>query len=189
MEASWWERLTEEETGSCSDGQGCGPFLLFDLRPNYGRGNEDNGNLLQMVLCTHSNSQGPQLCSMPLLPMPPLETPGHSWTRLDQSLLRSLLLSPVSWCAQDFVCVLQESVSPVLCKFWQLNCGVNGDLLQEDLCHTKVCCTQSPCPCGRPLLTLKHSKASLAQSLWGLLVCIRFCLSPLSMSGGYGIWF
>ena len=22
MEASWWERLTEEETGSCSDGQG-----------------------------------------------------------------------------------------------------------------------------------------------------------------------
>ena len=29
----------------------------------------------------------------------------------------SLLLSPGSWCAQDFVCVLQESVSPVLWKF------------------------------------------------------------------------
>ena len=28
--------------------------------------------------------------------------------------------------------------------------GVNGDLLQENLCHTH---TQSPCPCGRPLLT------------------------------------
>ena len=25
---------------------------------------------------------------------------------------------------------------PVLCKFWQLCGGVNGDLLQEDLCHT-----------------------------------------------------
>ena len=29
----------------------------------------------------------------------------------------SLLLSPGSWCAQDFVCVLQECVSPVLWKF------------------------------------------------------------------------
>ena len=42
---------------------------------------------------------------------------------------------------------------PVLCKFWQLYGGVNGDLLQESLCHTQVCCTQSPCPCSRPLLT------------------------------------
>ena len=32
-------------------------------------------------------------------------------------------------------------------------CGVNGDLLQERLCHTQVCWTQSPCPCSRPLLT------------------------------------
>ena len=29
----------------------------------------------------------------------------------------SLLLSPGSWCAQGFVCALQESVSPVLWKF------------------------------------------------------------------------
>ena len=27
----------------------------------------------------------------------------------------------------------------ILCKFWQLYGGVNGDLLQEGLCHTKVC--------------------------------------------------
>ena len=31
--------------------------------------------------------------------------------------------------------------------------GVNGDLLQEGLCHTQDCCTQSPCPCSRQLLT------------------------------------
>ena len=37
--------------------------------------------------------------------------------------------------------------------------------------------------------TLKPSKAGLAQSLWSLLVCIRFCLSPLSISGGYRVWF
>ena len=30
--------------------------------------------------------------------------------------------------------------------------------------------------------TLKHSKAGLAQSLWGLLVLTRFCLSPPSVS-------
>ena len=31
------------------DGQGCVPSLLFDLRPNYGGGNEDNGDFLQKV--------------------------------------------------------------------------------------------------------------------------------------------
>ena len=36
---------------------------------------------------------------------------------------------------------------------WWLHGGVNGDLLQEDLCHTQDCCIQSPCPYGRPLLT------------------------------------
>ena len=36
------------------DGWGCVPFLLFGLRPNYGRGNEGNGDLLQKDLCTHS---------------------------------------------------------------------------------------------------------------------------------------
>ena len=30
-------------------GWGCVPSLLFDLRPNYGGGNEDNGNLLHTL--------------------------------------------------------------------------------------------------------------------------------------------
>ena len=33
-----------------------------------------------------------------------LETPGHSGASLGQSLMGSLLLSPGSWCAQDFLC-------------------------------------------------------------------------------------
>ena len=49
------------ETGSCSDGLSksliqfsvdgwdCIPSLLFDLRQNYGVGNEDNGEFLQKV--------------------------------------------------------------------------------------------------------------------------------------------
>ena len=44
---------------------------------------------------------------------------------------------PFSWCTQGFVCALQESVSPVLCKFWLLHGGVNGDLLQEGLCRPR----------------------------------------------------
>ena len=45
------------------------------------------------------------------------QTPGHSRACLGQSLVGSLVLSPGSWCTQAFVCALQESVSPVLCKF------------------------------------------------------------------------
>ena len=127
-------------------------------------------------------------------PTPLPETPGHSQASLGQSLVGSLLLSPGSWCTQGFVCALQESVSPVLCKFWWLYGGVNGDLLQEGLCHRlgdPGSCTQSPCPCSRPLTCTSRgdSNRGLAQSLWGLWVLVhtRFCLSPLSISGGYGV--
>ena len=41
------------------DGWGCVPSLLFDLRPNYG-GGEDNGDLLQKAPCRHCYTQCPQ---------------------------------------------------------------------------------------------------------------------------------
>ena len=75
---------------------------------------------------------------------------------------------------------------------WQLSGGIPGNLLQKGLCHTQDCCSQSSCPCSRPLLThasqqtLKHSKAGLVQSLWEILVHTRFCLSPLIIYGRYG---
>ena len=134
-------------------------------------------------------AQCPQPCSRPL---PPPETPGHSRASLDQSLVGSLLLSPGSWCTQGFVCALQESVSPVLCKFWWLYGGVNGNLVQEGLCHTQVYCTQSPCPCSSPLLTctlqkiLKHISGSVSVGSLGPSVP-KVCLSPLSISGRYGV--
>ena len=80
IEAILWERLTVGETvgNNCQvlmdramlstsliqfpiDGQGCVPSLFFDLRPNYGGGNEDNRELLQKVLCMHCHTQ----CSRP----------------------------------------------------------------------------------------------------------------------------
>ena len=44
-------------------------------------------------------------------PMSLLETPGHCWASLGQSLVASLLLSPGSWCTQGSVCALQEFIS------------------------------------------------------------------------------
>ena len=58
---------------------------------------------------------------------------------------------------------------PVLCKFWQLYGGVIGNLLQEGLCHTQVCCTQSPCPCGSPLLT--RTSTGDTQTQFSLSLC------------------
>ena len=99
MEASSCKRLTEGETGSCSDGRGHAQYifnpifcwwvglssLLFGLRPK-------------------------------LSPTP--ETPGHSQAILVQFLVGTPYLFPGSWCSQGFVCALQESVSPVLWRFW-----------------------------------------------------------------------
>ena len=117
-------------------------------------------------------------------PTPLPETPGHSWASLGQSLLGSQLLSPESWWAQSFVCSLQESVFPVLCMFWQLYGGVNGNLLQEVLCHTQVCWTQSPCPRGSPLLTCTSTGDTQTQfwlSFCGVSGswCTRFVWVPL----------
>ena len=49
-----------------------------------------------------------------------------------------------SWVLVHKVLLCSPSVNfPVLCKFWQLSSGVNSNLLQDGLCHTQVCCTQS----------------------------------------------
>ena len=84
---------------------------------------------------------------------PPPETPGYPWASLGQSLVGSLLLSPGSWCAQGSVCALQGSVSQFCVSSGCSLVGLMVTSSKEGLCHTKVCCTQSPCPGGRPLLT------------------------------------
>ena len=134
------------------DGWGWVPSLLFDLRANHGGGDEDNGDLLQKVPSMHCYTQCPQPCSRPPLTHASM---GDSWTLTGKSGSVSCgVIAPFSWvlvCTRFCLC-LQESVSPVLCKFWMLYGGINGDLLQDGLCHTQVC-TQSPWPCSSPLLT------------------------------------
>ena len=116
------------------DGQGYVPSLLFDLRPNYGGGNEDNDDLQRSHPCPATLSASDPAAGHHQPTLPP-EILGHSWACLGQFLVGSLLLSPGSWCAQGFVCTLRESVSPVLWKFWWFYGGVNGNLLQEGLRH------------------------------------------------------
>ena len=117
----------------------------------------------------------PQPCSRPTLTHTSTE---DSWTLMDKSGSVSCgVITPFSgfWCTQASNCALQESVSPVLCKFWRLYGGVNGDLLQEGLCYTQVFCTQSPCPCSSLLLTRTSTRDTQTQ----------FCLSLCGVSGSW----
>ena len=146
---------------------------------------------LQKVLCMHCRTQCPKPAAGHHCPAPLPETPGHPQTSPSRSLVGSLLLSPGSCCTQGSICALQESVSLVLCTFWWLYGGVNCDLLQEGLCHIQVCCTQSPCSCGRPLLTRtftgdKHSSGSDSVRSLGP-GTHKVCFSHLSVSGGNGV--
>ena len=78
--------------------------------------------------------------------MPPLETPGHSQASLGQSLVGSLLLPPGSWCTQSFVCVLQESVSLVLCKFWWLYGGLMATSSERAYAIPRSVAPRAPAP-------------------------------------------
>ena len=80
---------------------------------------------------------------------------------------------------------------PVLCKFWQLSSMANSYLLQDGLCHTQVCCTQSPCPCSRPPPTCISIGDAQTQSVSVSVGSLgpgahKVYLSSLSISGGNG---
>ena len=158
------------------DGWGCVPSLLFDLRPNYGGGNEDNGDLLQKVPCRHCCSQCPPPCSRPPSTHASTRDTGHSQAILGQALVGSLLLSPGSWCIQSFVCALHVSVSQ--------SCVSSGSsMLGLMATSSKRAYAICKCPVPRALslqhstadsyLHRRHSNTVLAQSLWGLWVLVH----------------
>ena len=95
------------------EGQGCVPSLLFDLRPKYGGGNEDNCDLLQKVPCKHCYTQCPQPCSRSPLTH---TSAGVSWTltaSLGQSLVgSSFLLGP---CVHKVLFLPYKSLFPQPC--------------------------------------------------------------------------
>ena len=99
------------------------------LGPNYGGGNEDKVDLLQIVPCMHGYTPCPQPCSRP----PPTHaSAGDSWTLPGKSGSVSCgVTAPFSWVlVHTRFCLCASRVYfPVLCKFWLLYGGVNGDLV------------------------------------------------------------
>ena len=88
--------------------QACVPSLLFDLGPNSGGGNEDNGDLLQKVLCMHCRTHCPRPCSRP----PQTHASARdSWTLTGKfGLVSCGVTAPFSWvlvCTKFCLCPLR----------------------------------------------------------------------------------
>ena len=132
-------------------------------------------DLLQKGPCTHCGTQCLLSCSRP----PPTHASARdAWTLTEKSgSVCCGATASFSWVlVHTGFCLCPPRVCfPVLCKFWRLYGGINGDLLQEGLCHTQIYCTQSPCPRSSPLLTCTSSGDTQTQ----------FCLSLCRVSGSW----
>ena len=121
-------------------------------------------------------------------------TTRDSWTLTGKSGSVSCgVIAPFSWVlvhTRFYLCP-PESIFPVLCKFWWLYFGIKHNLFQEDLCHTQVCCTQSPClAAGHCWPTpsqeiLKHGSSSVSVGSPGP-GAHKICALWVSLAG---IWF
>ena len=121
----------------------------------------------------------PQPCSRPL---PTHTSTGDSWTFLGKSAsVFCGVIAPFSWVPVliRFCFCPPRVYFPVLCKFWQLYGGVNGNLLQEAFAIPKSTAPRAPSPWQSTADLYLHRRCSntvLSQSLWGpwVLVCTRF---------------
>ena len=153
------------------------------------------GTSFKMSCACTAPDQCPCSCSSHHQPMPLLETPGHSWASLGQSLVG--VTAPFSW-----VLVHKVLFVPSKSQFPQSYVSSGGSMMGLMVTSSKrayaiprSAAFRTPASvaghCWPVALqeTLRHSKVGLVQSLWVLLVYTRFCLSPLSISGEYGVWF
>ena len=147
------------------------------LRPKYGGGDGDNRDLLQKFPCVHCCTQCPQPYSRLL------QT--HASTRDSCTLTGKSgsvscgVTPPFSWIlvhTHKVLFVSSKNLFPQLCVSSKLYGGINGNLLQKGLCHTQVYCTQSPCPCSSPRLTLTSTGDTQTQF-------------RLSLCGVSGFWY
>ena len=133
----------------------------------------------------HCCTQCPWPCSRP----PPTHTsPGDSWTlrQVWVSFLWGHCSFPLGLSKHKVLLVPSKSLFPQSCvSSGGSVVGLIATSPQGGLCHTQVCCTQSPWPCGRPLLTrtsMGDAQTQFWLSLWGL--GVHFVPFPdLSSSG------
>ena len=134
----------------------------------------------------------PQHCSRPPQTHASLETPGHLRTSLGQSLVKSRLLSPGSWCAQGSVCALQESTSQSWVSSGSSVVGLMMTSSKRAYAVPKSAAPRAPtavqCWPVPPQEVLKHSSVSV--SVGSLSPgAHKVYLSLVSVSGGNGVWF
>ena len=172
------------------DGWGCVPSLLFDLRPNYGGGNEDNGDSPWKGPMMHCCAQCPDPAAGHHQPTPPPETPGHSWASLGQSLVGSLLLSPGAW-AHKVMFVLYKSLFPQSCvSSGSSMVGLMGTSSKRAYAIPVSAESRAPAPTKAhcllipPQETPKHSSVSVSVGSLGP-GAHKIRLSLLSISGEY----
>ena len=169
------------------DGWGCVPSLLFDLRPNYGGGNEGKGYLLQKVPGTHCCAfSAPSPAAGHRQPTPPPETPRHSQTSLGSLLWGhcSFLLGPgvhKLWFVPSKRPVLSSGGSMVGLMVTSSKRAYAIPRSTAPRAPTSAAGHFLPIP---PQETLRHSSVSVSVGSLGP-GAHRVCLSSLSVSGGY----
>ena len=132
----------------------------------------------------HCCTQCPWPCSRPLLTH---TSTRDSWTLTGKSGSVSCgVTAPSSWVLVHtrFCLCLPRVCFPVLCKFWRLYGGLMLTSSKRAYAIPMSAEPRAPVPVAghcwpMPLQEiLKHSKAGLAQFLWGLLVGTRFFCEP-----------
>ena len=202
-----WE--TEGETGSCSDRWGYASKSLIQLMGGavfppccltWGQTMVEVMKIMappSKVALQPFCTQWPQPCSRPPLTH---ASAGDSWTLMGKSgSVSSGVTAPFSWvqCTQSSVCALQESVSPDCVSSDSNMVGFMVTSSKRAYAtpksaassHTHVCCTQSPCPCGCPLLTILSDHLAFCWPSVPTILLGLFCPWTLGISSQSLQWF
>ena len=152
-------------------GRGCVPSWLFDLRPNYGGSNEDNGDLFQNSHASNATLSAPNPASglHHFMPLPH----GQVWVSVLWGHY-SFLLGPG---AHKVLFVPSQSLFPQSCvssgssMVGQWRPPPRGLLPYPGLLHPE------PLPLWQATAGLyllrRHPNTVLSQSLWGLWVLVH----------------
>ena len=150
--------------------------LPIYLGPNYGGGNEYNGDLLQKAPCMHCYTQCPQPCSRLALTH---ASTGDSWTLIGKSgsvFCWGHCSFPLGPGAHKILFVSSKSLFLQSCvSSGGFMVGLMATSSKRVYAIPRSTEPRAPAPAD-PYLRRKQSNRALSLSLWGLwvLVCTRF---------------